>query len=724
MVVYLYMAEIVGFFLISFLIFSQEKSRIHIAFSVLAASAGAWQLTQFMSILISRTGSNGLAMFFFQVSVAASVLMATLLCVFCAIYAKKKLPRWLWVVPFAVSLFAFVSPEVANTVISNEKLGVPKIDAYYLTILIYNFLALLVSAYYLVVAYQNKKNASRRRQTMYMLSSFGIGGTIILMGSFYIPGISDGAIAQLTLPTAAFAIVATLAYAIRREGLFDVQTVAVRSTAYVASLGTIAVIYYMIIYLLSVLMNGVWGGSESLSVNPVNVIVAVILIGLFQPIRSFFDKVTNNIFFRDRYNETDFYARFNELLVASVGLRALLKNAATEVASTLKAKRAFFIVDRGSGHGNITAGTDAHMGRFPDIDIDSLREAAHNKGGDVLFAMDLTEDDMKLRRVLKSHDIAGFLVLKRQHKIIGYLALGSHLGSGYSKRDRAVLETISDELIIAIENMLSLQEVKDLNATLQQRIDAATAELRTSNARLKRLDASKDEFLSMASHQLRTPLTSVKGYLSMMLDGDVGKISPMQQKVLREAYSSSERMVHLIHDFLNVSRLQTGKFMLEYRETNLSDLVSQEVQSLKSVAESHTIALKYQNDLGPLDIMIDETKIRQVVMNYIDNAIYYSKPDTDIKVHLFQQDNDIVFTVKDTGIGVPKAEQTRLFEKFFRATNARRQRPDGTGVGLYLARRVMEAHGGSVVFESRSGRGSTFGFRIPLKKVVLKNGAK
>jgi signal transduction histidine kinase len=113
-------------------------------------------------------------------------------------------------------------------------------------------------------------------------------------------------------------------------------------------------------------------------------------------------------------------------------------------------------------------------------------------------------------------------------------------------------------------------------------------------------------------------------------------------------------------------------------------------------------------------LYIDEGKIRQVIMNFIDNAIYYSSEETAIKIELAVEGGEAVFKVKDTGIGVPKKEQSHLFTKFFRATNARKQRPDGTGVGLFLAKKVIVAHGGDIVFE---GEGSTFGFRLPIKKL-------
>ena len=275
------------------------------------------------------------------------------------------------------------------------------------------------------------------------------------------------------------------------------------------------------------------------------------------------------------------------------------------------------------------------------------------------------------------------------------------------------MTSVTDELVIGIQNALSLHEVKELNATLQQRVDVATKELRSSNAQLKHLDEIKDEFMSMASHQLRTPLTSVKGYISMVLEGDAGNVTPQQQKLLMEAFKSSERMVGLIADFLNVSRLQTGKFIIEKTLFDMRETVEQEVSDLKMIADSHAMKLKLKITGKDFLVVADEQKVRQVIMNFIDNAIYYSHPDGTIVVNLERLKDQVVVTIVDTGIGVPEAEQSRLFHKFFRAKNARKQRPDGTGVGLYLARRVVSAHGGSIVFSSKEGKGSTFGFRLP-----------
>ena len=236
--------------------------------------------------------------------------------------------------------------------------------------------------------------------------------------------------------------------------------------------------------------------------------------------------------------------------------------------------------------------------------------------------------------------------------------------------------------------------------------------------KLKSLDNAKDEFISMASHQLRTPLTSVKGYISIVLEGDAGKLNPSQKQLLDQAFASSQRMVYLISDFLNVSRLQTGKFTIERTPVNLADIVQQEVHQLLSTATSRELRIDANVPSDMPTLLLDEAKVRQAIMNFIDNAIFYSHPGGVIKVDLVKTGKDITLTVQDQGIGVPASERHQLFTKFYRATNARTARPDGTGVGLFLAKKVVVAHGGVMIFNSVEGKGSTFGFRLPLLQTL------
>ncbi len=507
-------------------------------------------------------------------------------------------------------------------------------------------------------------------------------------------------------------LVAGLYYSVIRHKLFDIRFVVVRSMAYICVLVTLSLVYYGLAYFVSVIIFE-RRTTEAVSISPINVVLALTLTLIFQPIKKFFDKKTNDLFYREKYRSEDFFAKLSSLLMSTTDIRGLLERASKEIAATFKTEQAFFLLYyyNNTPH-HMSAGTDRHS-RVPMFDAHTL-DAYVEKNNAGIFLTEQLPHDSNIRRLLASYRISLVMPLRNNSSLVGYLFLGEHLSGSYTKRDLKVLSTISNELVIAIQNALSLHEIKEINATLQQRIDVATKELRSSNAQLRHLDEVKDEFMSMASHQLRTPLTSIKGYLSMVLEEDMGKITPQQKAVLNEAFNSSERMVRLIADFLNVSRLQTGKFIIDKNPVDLVSVVRGEVDSLDMIAKSHDMKLDYLTKETELVLQIDEAKVRQVIMNFVDNAIYYSRANSTIKITLDREGDEVAFRVIDTGIGVPVEEQAMLFHKFFRAKNARQQRPDGTGVGLYLARKVITAHGGKMIFSSEEGRGSTFGFRLPI----------
>lgn len=415
---------------------------------------------------------------------------------------------------------------------------------------------------------------------------------------------------------------------------------------------------------------------------------------------------------RRRRRQAEFHLKLITILTSSVAIRDLLERVAIEVQAASNATQAFFFVYKPDGH-YVSSGSKGHV--RPTLGDCRMLESYFYRVGRTSVRQRNLHDEAEIRRMLKSYKVDFVMPLIRGTQIIGFLFLGPRRSGVYSNYDVGMVFDIKHELAIAVQNAASLEAVKELNAHLQQRIDAATEELRASNDQLRGLDTAKDEFVSMASHQLRTPLTSVKGYISMVLEGDAGKITKMQRQFLREALTSSERMVHLINDFLNVSRVQTGKFIIEKRPVDLAKIVRQEVHSLESTAEARELRLKLDVPASPLMVSADEGKLRQVIMNFIDNALYYSRPNTDIKVSLRTTPHGVRLEVQDHGIGVPIRQQAKLFTKFFRADNARTQRPDGTGVGLYLAKMVIDGHGGKILFLSKEGVGSTFGFILPLE---------
>lgn len=338
----------------------------------------------------------------------------------------------------------------------------------------------------------------------------------------------------------------------------------------------------------------------------------------------------------------------------------------------------------------------------------------------LLSLEELSDEDMAqflncplrdIKRVKKQLPLRSLYVVKlmARRQIVGLLVVGYvYPVNMITETDTLLVASLSESIGVALDNKLLFEENQHV---LRQ--------LKESNTKLRALDEAKDDFISMASHQLRTPLTSIKGYTSMVLEGDAGKITPMQKKLLTQSFFSSQRMVYLIADLLNVSRLRTGKFVVETAPVNLAEVVQQEMDQLKDTAKSRNLKLTYNKPKNFPELMLDETKTRQVIMNFADNAIYYTPAGGRINVHLINNAHTVELRVEDNGMGVPKSEQPHLFTKFFRAGNARKARPDGTGLGLFMAKKVIIAQGGALIFDSKEGRGSTFGFIFSKSKLKV-----
>ncbi len=522
-------------------------------------------------------------------------------------------------------------------------------------------------------------------------------------------------------PLFTFAYVMITFYAIIKLKLFDIKLILVRALAYLLSVFIIASIFGFTVFnlLSSVLFKD---NVFPLSQKTFYVFLFIALAVLFQPIKQYFDKITKKIFFKEKYDPQDLIDKLNKTLVNSVELEELLTKSALVIQENLKAAFTTFFIRETSYFPDRVIG--AHR-KEPEVDnMDDLQVLASKLKKKVFIVDDnpTNENEKKLAKILKDNDIQVLarLVTNNDYGVkgIGYVLVGGKKsGAIYSSQDVKILEIITNELVIAIENTLRFEEIEQFNVTLQKKIDDATKELKTSNDKLKALDEAKDEFVSMASHQLRTPLTSIKGYISMVLEGDAGKITETQSKMLGQAFFSSQRMVYLISDLLNVSRLKTGKFNIDTRPVYLPDLVESEVNQLYEGAKNKDITLTFTKPTSFTTLKLDDMKIRQVVMNFTDNAIYYTPAGGKIKVELKDNPKSVEFTVKDTGIGVPKNDKHKLFTKFYRADNARKARPDGTGLGLFMAKKVIVAQGGALIFDSKEGKGSTFGFSFPKDKL-------
>lgn len=278
------------------------------------------------------------------------------------------------------------------------------------------------------------------------------------------------------------------------------------------------------------------------------------------------------------------------------------------------------------------------------------------------------------------------------------------------------LSGVTDTILNTITLLISIFIVFVLGRNIRQenidrmKIEKLNQNLIDANAHLKEQDEQKTEFISLASHQLRGPLTSIKGYASMMLEGDFGELTKTIRDGIETIFKSSQSLVVLVGDYLDVSRMDQGRMKYDFSDFDLRKTAEQAVSEMKPNISISGLTLNADIDLEhDLYIHGDEGKIKQVISNLIDNSIKYT-PKGSIDLIIRRNDKDkITIKIKDTGVGIDPRVLPKLFDRFTRAPDASKTNISGTGLGLYVAKKMMEAHRGKIWAESEGkGKGSTF----------------
>jgi signal transduction histidine kinase len=502
-------------------------------------------------------------------------------------------------------------------------------------------------------------------------------------------------------------------YTIIAYRLMDVKLVMRRYSVHLASLGTILIAAVIVKYFIEIYYfnYSIW----------FDLIILIVSISTYPTVKNYFYRVANKYFFSSLYDSSEVIATLSEKL-----------------RSTLEAEKIYeYIYQTLSNAFHVKA-----FGLLTHSEENKSFFVQYNKGFNVdsqIFLKDeqldkmfikqnkivVTEEVKRLGSFEKNSTVDLLLKLKVEilaplnvkNKTIGLIALGpKESGDMYNEEDLKVLEVVGAQAAISLENALLYKETKNFNIKLEKEVEKATRDLRKANTQLKKLDAAKSEFISIASHQLRTPLTVIKGYISMMIEGNFGALTKLETESLEKVFTSNERLIQLVENLLNISRIESGRLQFDFHEVDLNEMTESVIDELSGNAKKKGLILQYKAPVQPLPkIKIDDEKIRQVVMNLIDNAIKYTKQGS-VTVKLEQIGKKIKFSVADSGMGIRPEDMVNLFKKFSRGTGTSLVHTEGTGLGLYVARMMISAHKGKIWAESDGeGKGSKFCFELPAK---------
>ena len=288
--------------------------------------------------------------------------------------------------------------------------------------------------------------------------------------------------------------------------------------------------------------------------------------------------------------------------------------------------------------------------------------------------------------------------LKAENRVIGVLRIGKSEPNCYSKDDVNLATLIARQAAVIIEN-----------AYLYDSLKGATLEL-------EKLNQVKNEFLSIVSHELKTPITAIKGFVKLILRGEVGSLNPQQEKFLQIADQSTDRLNILISDLLDIAKIETGKLKMNLAPVNMKQILEDVVRRFEGEASKKGIKIISENPENAKEVMADRERIDQVIDNLVSNAIKFTSDNGSVTLTTADKGDFIQFGVRDTGIGISKAEQQNIFEKFYQVESGTTRISQGVGLGLAIVRSIVEMHGGQVWVESELGKGSEFKFILPRAK--------
>ena len=317
------------------------------------------------------------------------------------------------------------------------------------------------------------------------------------------------------------------------------------------------------------------------------------------------------------------------------------------------------------------------------------------------------------------------LPLISNKRLIGIIVLGSKVSSdAFTQEDLELLSTLSYQAGIAIDNARLYKEVKDFSKTLQQKVDIQTKDLKDQAEHLKKLLKMRSEFLDIASHQLKTPVSVILGTISMLQEGSIDKLPKEQQaKFIDNIFRKAQKLSTIINDILRASEMDTDEFSLvreAIKPTQIEEIISRVYEDLKPETDRKGLVFTIEKPKRPLPkILVDADFLEQAFYNLTDNAIKYTAKGF-VKIVLNQESNQLVVKIQDSGVGIPLEDQKKIFDKFARAKNAIDMYTDGSGLGLFIVKKIIEAHQGAINFISKENEGTVFTVSLPVGSVGLK----
>ncbi|NMB56341.1 hypothetical protein GYA19_00165 [Candidatus Beckwithbacteria bacterium] len=504
------------------------------------------------------------------------------------------------------------------------------------------------------------------------------------------------------LPIYTLIFIGFISYAIIRHKFLDISLIIARAVSYTLLSFILIILYTVFTYSVSYLFR-----QEKISMDRIlfSSMVAIILVYTYPTLKRLLEKNSDKIFYKGHYDSQTILTDLTKIMASTLDLDKLLRKLNNTIIKNLRVVDSYFVLKNKDNKIII------HGIEYQNIDLETVSQ----------HKTVLVREETKIRKIVDLMNQLQFSAIvplyTEKSGFLGFFGIGNkQSGEIINNQDIKFLEIFGKEVSIALENAKAYKEIKQFSKTLQIKVEEATQKLQEANGKLKELDKRKDEFLNVSAHEMRAPLTAVKGYLSMLSEDKAMQKHKQLQAFLDGALEGAEREIRLVNNMLNLSRIEEGRLVYQMGLVKLSQVAQFTYDEFKAEAEAKRLTFRLNINKEIKDkVYVDQDRIHEITTNLVSNAIKYTDEGSVI-INVTNPDKDNVeFEVVDTGFGMNKDEQQKLFTKFYRAESSAGKKM-GTGLGLYITRLLIEKFGGKISFESERGKGSTFSFILPLRR--------
>lgn len=714
-----------------FVIRRNSRSATHIAFAVFCASLASWSIANYFSITAQSTPA---ILFWMRAVMAIAVLQSVSFFFFIQSFPSTKLSLrkrfavGLPIIGFITILIAF-SPFLFSGVTFSASGERSPVVAPGMLLFLITAVGSLLTAFIQLFRKSRRSDGKTRLQLRFILIGTFVMFFFILLFNFVLVVAFKNSLFVNLAPVFVLPFVFAVFYSMTRHRLMDVRLAMQKTFVKVATNTSVLIFILVLIFAVARALGQPIGDLTLVFVGGI-----ALFIGLFffTPLNHLYERIANKYFFTSLYNYQTTLEELARQLTSVIDLHKVIDLIVDSIMKTMGLDRAGVLLlsgEKNSKHYSVAKvigfneqnGISLVRNNFLIQWLEENRKLVVWEELGWLIEETNNADDrsqlMRLKTNMSKIEASVCLPLFSKDVLIGIIVLGNKItGEAYTTEDLRLLQSISNQAAVAVQNARLYDQVQDFNRNLEQKVQEQTKDIAEKSEHLQELIKMRSEFLSIASHQLRTPLTAIRGLLAMQADGDFDKLSKTEVKdEQKHMLDSANRLSNIVNDLLKAMELEGGSLNFEFQQVQLEEMLDSVCSDLKPNYDHKELYLKFDHPKSPLPKIEAEPKmLHEVLMNIIDNAEKYTnKGGTTIS--LSTKDDYVTLTLKDTGIGIPQTDRPKLFQKFSRGEKSSYQHTNGSGLGLFITKNVIDEHHGTVdITSAGEGKGSTVTITLPI----------